>query len=136
MAREVLWLTVASLLATFEICNPVDKDGRPLDPGDIDVKYTQRPVRSVFREHCNHSTTNSSNSVCPPSSNVRFGHVQQQLRPWFATAQRTNSPFCLMIVNQEASGFYLERGVVRAVKTQLLVYMLNEDCTISEMKIK
>jgi hypothetical protein len=45
MAREVLWLTVASLLATFDICDPVDKDGKPLHPDNIDVKYSQRPVR-------------------------------------------------------------------------------------------
>ena len=49
LAREVLWLTVASLLATFDIGNPVDKEGKPLDPHDIDAKYTQRPVRWVFQ---------------------------------------------------------------------------------------
>ena len=49
MAREVLWLTVASLLTTFDIGNPVDKEGKPLDRHNIDERYTQRPVRCVFQ---------------------------------------------------------------------------------------
>src|ERR1700691_940910 len=48
LAREVLWLTVASLLTTFDITNAVDKVGKPLDPHNIDTKYMQRPVRCVF----------------------------------------------------------------------------------------
>uniref|UniRef100_A0A0W0EY02 Putative cytochrome P450 n=1 Tax=Moniliophthora roreri TaxID=221103 RepID=A0A0W0EY02_MONRR len=44
LAREMLWLTAASLLATFDILDPVDADGKPIDPVNIDEKYTQRPV--------------------------------------------------------------------------------------------
>ncbi|THU91607.1 cytochrome P450, partial [Dendrothele bispora CBS 962.96] len=32
LAHEMLWLTAASLLATFDITDPVDADGKPIDP--------------------------------------------------------------------------------------------------------
>ncbi|KAK7457000.1 hypothetical protein VKT23_010303 [Stygiomarasmius scandens] len=44
LAREMLWLTAASLLATFDIVDPTDADGRPVDPVCINDKYSQRPV--------------------------------------------------------------------------------------------
>ena len=47
IAREVMWLTVASLLVTFEIGYPVGKDGVPLNAENIDTTYSQRPVKWV-----------------------------------------------------------------------------------------
>ncbi|KAF8998253.1 cytochrome P450 [Cyathus striatus] len=44
VARETLWLTVASLLVTFSITDPVDKFGTSISPDGIDCQYTQRPV--------------------------------------------------------------------------------------------
>ncbi|TFY81394.1 hypothetical protein EWM64_g2621 [Hericium alpestre] len=36
MGRDTLWITSASILATFDITNPVDKEGKPLDPASIE----------------------------------------------------------------------------------------------------
>ncbi|THU95737.1 cytochrome P450 [Dendrothele bispora CBS 962.96] len=46
--KAMLWLTAASLLATFDITNPVDADRKPINPVRINDKYTQWPVRPVF----------------------------------------------------------------------------------------
>jgi len=36
MGRETLWITAASLLATFNISNPIDREGKPLDRSKIE----------------------------------------------------------------------------------------------------
>lgn len=43
MGREMLWITAASILATFDIGSAVDKDGNPLDPATIE--YTNSMSR-------------------------------------------------------------------------------------------
>ncbi|TDL26777.1 PAH-inducible cytochrome P450 monooxygenase PC-PAH 3 [Rickenella mellea] len=36
MGRETLWITAASILAVFQISDPVDREGKPLDPNAIE----------------------------------------------------------------------------------------------------
>lgn len=44
MARATIWITVASILATFNIDKAVDAQGNPIDPS---VEYIDGIVRQV-----------------------------------------------------------------------------------------
>lgn len=52
MARETVWLAIASILATFDICKAVDENGREIEPIDdnmpgIVASVGHNPCRTV-----------------------------------------------------------------------------------------
>jgi hypothetical protein len=54
MARNTLWITIASILAVFDITDPVDAAGKPLTVED-NLEYTtslSRPVNILILIDC------------------------------------------------------------------------------------